>query len=82
MERIRKSYKTLRSFLLEIQLTSPDGRFHGSWMRAFDMEYNEYFGLNKDMDWGSYCIMAGWVMALIPLVFLYEDTPEESFFFA
>ena len=82
MEKIRASYKALRSFLLEIQLSSSDGRFHGSWMRAFDMEYNEYFGLNKDMDWGSYCIMAGWVMALIPLVFLNEDDPEESFFFA
>ena len=82
MEQIRSSYNKLRSFLLSTQLSSNDGRFNGGWMRAFDMEHGEYFGLNKDMDWGSYCIMAGWVMAFIPLVFLYEDTPEESFYFA
>lgn len=82
MEQIHSSYSALRSFLLSTQLSSNEGRFDGGWMRAFDMEHGEYFGLNKDMDWGSYCIMAGWVMAFIPLVFLYEDSPEESFYFA
>jgi len=27
----------------------------------------EWYGLNKDMDWGAYCIMGGWVMGYVPL---------------
>ena len=48
-------------------------------MRAFDMHLGEYYGLNLDMDWGACCIMGGWVMAFIPLVLLYEDSPESFF---
>ena len=49
-------------------------------MRGYDMQLNEYYGLNKDLDWGSYCIMAGWVMAFVPMVFLTEEYGESFFF--
>lgn len=81
MEKIRHAYEKLREFLLSIQLNSSDGRFDGAWMRAFDMDNHEYYGFNKDMDWGSYCIMAGWVMTFIPVVLLLEEEEKESFFF-
>ena len=35
-------------------------------MRAFDTAAGEWYGLNKDMDWGAYCIMGGWVMGYVP----------------
>ncbi len=67
-----KMYRNLKSFLLDIQIISGDKRFNGAWMRAFDMEYGEYYGLLLDLDWGPYCIMAGWTMGIIPLVLLDE----------
>ena len=63
-------YRRLTSFVLDIQIDTGDRRLDGGWMRAFDMEHHEYYGLNKDKDWGAYCIMAGWVTGFIPLVLL------------
>lgn len=80
MEKVNSMYTSLRDFLLSIQLQSPDPRFNGGWMRGYDMEHGEYYGLNKDLDWGTYCIMAGWVMSFLPMVFLGEFS-EESFFY-
>lgn len=74
-------YEKIRCFLMRVQISSPFAKLDGGWMRAFDMRLNEYYGLNLDMDWGAYCIMAGWVMAFIPLVFLYEDSLESFFLF-
>jgi len=65
--------KKLVRFALDIQLTEEDKRLHGGWMRAFDMQTYSYFGVNKDRDWGAYCIMGGWVMGLIPLLLMAED---------
>lgn len=79
MPKVKAMYKKLRDFTLNIQISSTDARLDGGWMRAFDMRLNEYHGLNKDMDWGSYCIMAGWVMGLIPLVLLYEGQQSSLF---
>ena len=39
-------------------------------MRAYDMENGEYYGVNKDLSWGPYCIMGGWVMGFFPLLLL------------
>lgn len=78
-ETVEKLYDRLRSFWLERQITSPDPRLDGGWMRAFDMDSGEYYGLNKDLDWGAYCIMAGWVMGFVPMVFL-EERGGRSFF--
>ena len=80
MELVSSMYDSLRRFFLEIQIKSPDPRLDGGWMRGYDMQLNEYYGLNKDLDWGSYCIMAGWVMAFVPMVFLTEEYGESFFF--
>ena len=77
--RIRSMYGKLKKFILQSQITSDDPRFHGAWMRAFDMESNEYYGLLMDRDWGPYCIMAGWTMGIIPLTLL-ADLGAKPFF--
>ena len=81
MEKVNAMYSSLRDFLLSIQLQSPEPRFNGGWMRGYDMENGEYYGLNKDLDWGTYCIMAGWVMSFLPMIFLGEVEPGNSFFY-
>ncbi len=65
--------KKLLRFILEIQLVEKDKRLNGGWMRAFDMETYSYFGVNKDRDWGAYCIMGGWVMSFIPLLLMADE---------
>lgn len=65
-------YEKLLNFLLEAQIDSDDPKTHGSWMRAYDMDGKEYYGCDKDFAWGPYCILAGWVTGLIPLVFFDE----------
>ena len=65
--------KKLIRFTLDIQLSEEDKRLCGGWMRAFDMQTASYFGVNKDKDWGAYCIMGGWVMGFIPLLLMAED---------
>ena len=79
MDKVNAMYQKIRRFLLRIQIASPLAKLDGGWMRAYDMQLDEYYGLDLDMDWGAYCIMCGWVMAFIPLVFLYEDSPESFF---
>ena len=65
-----KMRKGLVAFLLNTQITEDDDRLRGGWMRAYDMENGEYYGVNKDLGWGPYCIMGGWVMGLFPLLLL------------
>jgi hypothetical protein len=48
-------------------------------MRAYDMENGEYYGVNKDLGWGPYCIMGGWVMGFFPLLLL-ADTGAPSIY--
>ena len=60
----------LVDFLLTTQITEDDNRLCGGWMRAYDMENGEYYGVNKDLSWGPYCIMGGWVMGFFPLLLL------------
>ncbi|MBQ6646019.1 MAG: hypothetical protein IJM56_04985 [Clostridia bacterium] len=69
----------LLSFVLRTQIRDADHRIDGGWMRAFDMAGREYYGVNRDKDWGPYCIMGGWVMAFIPLILLGE-MGEESIY--
>jgi len=75
----RDIYDKLRDFILAAQIKDSGPRFDGGWMRAFDMDHNEYYGLNKDKDWGAYCIMAGWITGFIPLALL-NELGEDSFF--
>ena len=42
-------------------------------MRAFDTVAGEWYGLNKDMDWGAYCVMGGWVMGYVPMALMEGD---------
>jgi len=61
----------LIQFLLRTQICSENKKFHGAWMRSFDMINKEYYGCSKDFSWGPYCILVGWVTGAIPLVFLH-----------
>ena len=79
LDKVQSMYSKQREFWLSTQISSRNPKLDGAWMRAFDMRLNEYFGLNKDMDWGSYCIMAGWVMGFVPLAFLCEDREMSIF---
>lgn len=72
VEKALKMHKKLIEFVLETQLTDSDNRLNGGWMRAFDLENNEFYGVNRDKDWGPYCIMGGWVMGIIPMLLLSE----------
>lgn len=65
--------KGLVNFLLSTQITEDDNRLRGGWMRAYDMEAKEYYGVNKDLGWGPYCIMGGWIMGFFPLLLLADD---------
>ncbi|MBO5754932.1 MAG: hypothetical protein J6R89_02610 [Clostridia bacterium] len=69
-ERMRRDMSAL---LLKIQIAEDDDRLKGGWMRAYDMENGEYYGVNKDLGWGPYCIMGGWVMGFLPLLLMQED---------
>ncbi len=62
----------LLKFWTSTQIASGEARLDGAWMRAYDMEHGEYYGLNKDKDWGAYCLMAGWMTGFVPLVMLGE----------
>ncbi len=68
-----KMRKGLVSFLLSTQITEDDNRLRGGWMRAYDMANSEYYGVNKDLGWGPYCIMGGWVMGFFPLLLLADE---------
>ena len=76
----RSVYDSVRRFFLRTQIVSEDKRLDGAWMRAFDMDIGEYYGLDKDRGWGAYCIQSGWVMGFVPLVLLYEDEVSSFFY--
>ncbi len=77
--RARAAYRKLRDFLARIQIASAEPKFNGAWMRAFDLDIGEYYGMDKDIDWGPYCIECGWVMGYLPLVLMDDDTPGSYF---
>jgi len=71
--KVRALNAGLRRFFLDAQIASDDLRLDGGWMRAFDTASGEWYGLNKDMDWGAYCIMGGWVMGYVPMALMEGD---------
>jgi hypothetical protein len=81
MAKARKLYEGLRKFVMRTQISSPDPLFDGAWMRAYDMDIDEYYGLDKDKGWGAYCIETGWMTGFIPLSFMYEDEDGSYFFY-
>ena len=74
MVRARNIYGKLRDFICKVQISSPDPRVDGAWMRAYEMDLGEWYGLDRDAGWGPYCIETGWTMATIPVVLLFEGT--------
>ena len=72
-ELAKEMRRGLVRFVLSTQITEDDNRLYGGWMRAYDMESGEYYGVNKDLGWGPYCVMGGWVMGFIPLILLTDD---------
>ena len=74
MARARSLYGKLRDFVCKVQISSPDPRVDGAWMRAYEMDLKEWYGLDRDAGWGPYCIETGWTMATIPVVLLFDGT--------
>jgi len=72
-------HKALLQFSTRIQISSDDKRFNGGWMRAYSVTHEEYYGLDLDRFWGSYCVMAGWTMGIIPLAILSELTGKSPY---
>lgn len=73
VEKTERIQQKLIRFTLDIQIAEEDQRLCGGWMRAFDMQTHSYFGVNKDKDWGAYCVMGGWVMGFIPLLLMADE---------
>ena len=70
--RARNIYGKLRDFICKIQIASPDPRVDGAWMRAYEMDLGEWYGLDRDTGWGPYCIETGWTMGTIPAVLMFD----------
>lgn len=66
-------------YITRIQITHPDKKYHGGWMRAFDVTRWEYYGLDVEVLWGSYCIMSGWIMGILPLELLASATDKSHY---
>lgn len=66
----------LLEYVMKIQIVSDDPRFNGGWMRAYSITHEEYYGLDMDLWWGPYCVMAGWIMGIIPMAVLNDLTDE------
>jgi len=58
------------NFLLNVQIVSDNKMLSGGWMRAYDMDLDEYYGCDKDFAWGAYSILVGWMTGAIPIAFL------------
>ncbi|MBM7580130.1 hypothetical protein [Jeotgalibacillus terrae] len=78
-------YRKLRDFLVNVQIESDSCLYHGGWMRAYDLNYEEYFGNNGDTGWGPYCMESGWTNGVIGTglllgqmnMSLFDDVHEE-----
>lgn len=71
-ELAQKTLISLEDYLMKIQICNSGNKYDGGWMRAYDMTHDEYYGMDLDLFWGPYCIMAGWIMGIIPIAFLSE----------
>ncbi len=58
-------FHDVMDFLCAVQLTCPNTKLRGAWMRGYDYRYNDYNGANGDMDWGPFCVESGWCNAWI-----------------
>ena len=72
MARARDVYGKLRDFICKVQIASSDPRVDGAWMRAYEMDLGEWYGLDRDSGWGPYCIETGWTMGTIPAVLMFD----------
>lgn len=62
---ILRFYNELSAFMRRTQISSSYASFNGAWMRAFDLNAQEYHGNLGDTGWGPYCIESGWTQAII-----------------
>ena len=62
---ILQFYNELSAFMQKTQITSSYPSFNGAWMRAFDLNAQEYYGNLGDTGWGPYCIESGWTQSII-----------------
>lgn len=78
-EAYRKLYDDLSNYMCHIQIASPDPRYDGGWMRAFDLHHDEYFGNNGDTGWGPYCMESGWTNGIASAGLLLNLLDESIF---
>ncbi len=78
-ERYEWMYKQLKEFLLYTQIESPLSLYNGGWMRAYDLNNEEYYGNNGDTGWGPYCMESGWTNAIIGVGLLLEQLDSSLF---
>ena len=79
MEKVNEMRQKTLDYITRIQIAHPDPQYNGGWMRAFDVTRWEYYGLNVEALWGSYCIMAGWTMGILPLELLANVTGNNHY---
>lgn len=66
-------------YLVRIQMSNPDSRLDGCWLRSFDMENREYYGTRYDPNYGAYCAYTGWMNSLASQALAYYLLDENPF---
>ncbi len=79
MDQAREMLQKVLDYITRIQISHPNKKYNGGWMRAFDVTRWEYYGLNVEALWGPYCIMAGWTMGILPLELLSAVTDSSHY---
>lgn len=75
----RQACESLGDYLVRIQVTSPDRRLDGCWMRGFDAEHWEYYGAPYDPAYGPYSAYTGWMNAIIAQALAWYLLDEDPF---
>jgi len=78
-EKVYQFYCELRDFVSRAQIKSSIPKYNGGWMRAYDLNHEEYFGNNGDTGWGPYCIESGWTNALTTVGLLLGEMDDSLF---
>lgn len=75
-ERFRKAWCDTASFLLSCQTVSENKLLDGAWMRAFDVEAWEAYGVPHDAGWAPCCIETGWTVGEILMGLQFMEQAE------
>jgi len=77
---LKQAEDKLAGFLCRIQLRSDEHPYlDGCWMRGFDYEKWEYWGISSDVGWGPWSVESGWTNSWIASVFAMRLLNETLF---